>query len=102
LNEDVFGTTASIPENDKEDSPPKLGEDRMLPKMRKQWTHREIEAMKEAVAGDCEVVMELEEPLGMVGLGIRLEKNFGIDQLGMFFLFLLHHLRSRTHMSCCR
>ena len=42
--------------------------------------HREIEAMKEAVAGDREVV--LEHP-GMVRLGIRLEK--GSDRLRMSF-----------------
>jgi hypothetical protein len=48
--------------------------------------HREIEAMKEAAAGDQEVALELEEHPGMVGLGIRLEKGLvGSDRLGMFF-----------------
>jgi hypothetical protein len=34
--------------------PPKLGEDRMPPKMGKRWIHREVETMKEAVASDRE------------------------------------------------
>ena len=40
-----------ISDNDKDDSPQKLGEDRMPPKMRKQWMHRGVGAMEEAVAG---------------------------------------------------
>ena len=65
----------------------------MPPKMRKQWIHREIEAMKEA-AGDREVALELEERPGtrMVGLEIRLEKT--LDRLGM--LFFLYDFRSGT------
>ena len=58
----------------------------MPPKMRKRWMHREIEAMKEAVADDQEAMLELEEHPGMVGLGIRLEK--GPDRLGMFLFYL--------------
>ena len=50
--------------------------------MRKWWMHREIEAMKEAVAGDREVAPEVEEHPWMVGPGIRLEKSSG--RLGMF------------------
>jgi hypothetical protein len=38
---------------------------------------REFDAMKEAVAGGREVALELEEHLGMVGLGIRLERSLG-------------------------
>ena len=59
----------------------------MPPKMRKRWMHREVEAMKEAVASDREVVMQLEEPPGMVRLGIRFKESSGTDQLGMFSLF---------------
>jgi len=71
----------------------------MPPKMRKQWMHREIEAMKEAVAGDREVAPELEERPGtrMVGLEIRLEKT--LDRLGM--LFFLYDFRSGTYTNCC-
>jgi hypothetical protein len=55
--------------------------------MYKWWMHREIEVMKEAVAGDREVAPELEEHPG-----IRLEKSS--DRLSMFFF--LHNLRSET------
>ena len=49
--------------------------------------HREFDAVKEAAASDREVALELEEHLGMVGLGIHLEKGLEVsDQLGMFFL----------------
>ena len=42
--------------------------------------------MKEAVAGDQEVALKLEEDLGMVGLVSRLEKGLGSSvQFGMFF-----------------
>jgi len=37
--------------------------------------HHEVEAMKEVVASNREVVMELEEHPGMLELGIRLEKS---------------------------
>ena len=54
--------------------------------MRKPWMHRKIEGMKEAVAGDQKVALELEEHPGMVGLGTRLEKGLvGSDQLGLLF-----------------
>ena len=67
----------TISDNDKDDSPPKLGEGGM---------HREFDAMKEAVAGDQEVALKLEEDLGMVGLVSRLEKGLGSSvQFGMFF-----------------
>jgi len=85
LSSELRPPDPTISENDKDDSPPKLGEDRMPPKMRKRWMHREIEAMKEAVADDREVALELEEHPGMVGLGIRLEK--GSDLFGIFFFF---------------
>ena len=55
--------------------------------------HRNIEAMKKAVAGDREVALELEEDPGMVGLGIRLEKT--LDRLGMLFFSL--RFRSGTY-----
>ena len=55
---------------------PKLGEERMLPKMRKWWMHCEIGVMKEAVAGNREVAPELEERPGSVGPGIHLEKSW--------------------------
>ena len=52
--------------------------------------HREFVAMKEAVAGDREVALELEEHLGMVGHGIRLEKVWGF-RIGWvcFFFFTI-------------
>ena len=55
--------------------------------MRKWWMHREIKAMREAVAGDREVALELEHP----GMEIRLEKGLvGSDRLGVvFFLFTI-------------
>ena len=84
LSLELWPPDPTISENDKDDSPPKMGEDRMPPKMRKRWMHREIGAMKEAVAGDREIV--LEHP-GMVGLGICLEK--GPDRLRMFFFFTI-------------
>lgn len=60
--------------------------------------HREFDTMKEAVAGDREVAPELEEHLGMVGLGIRLEKGLGVsDRLGMFFF----SLRFGIPINCC-
>ena len=93
-NGTIFGCAAyNIRELQRRHSPPKPGEDRMPPKMRKQWIHREIEAMKEA-AGDREVALELEERPGtrMVGLEIRLEKT--LDRLGM--LFFLYDFRSGT------
>jgi hypothetical protein len=68
LSSELRPPDADISENDKDDPPPKLGEDRMPPKMRKRWMHREVEAMEEAVASDREVVIQLEEPPGM-GLG---------------------------------
>jgi len=65
------------------DSPPKLGRDKIPPKMRKLQIHREIEAMAEAVAGNREVALELEKHPGMVGLEICLEKGLvGSDWLG--------------------
>lgn len=91
LSSDLRPPDPIISENNKDESAPKLGEDRMPPKMRKRWMHREVEAMKEAVTSDQEVVMELEEHPSMVGLGIRLEK--GSNRLGMFFfLFVLFYL----------
>ena len=59
--------------------------------------HREIEAMKEAVAGYREVALELEEHPGMVELGIRLEKI--LDLLGM--LFFIYDFRSGTYTNYC-
>jgi hypothetical protein len=76
----------TMSKNDSDGSLPKLGQDTMSPKMRKRWMHREIEAVKEAVAGDQEVALELEEHPGMVGLVIRLKKGLvGSDWLGVFF-----------------
>ena len=49
----------------------------MPPKMRKRLMHREIEAVKEAVASDREVVMQLHKLPRMAGLGIRLDKSSG-------------------------
>ena len=78
-------------DNDKDDSPPKLGKDRM---------HRQFNAVKEAVAVDREVALELEEHLGMVGFGIRLGKGLGGSvRLGMFFV--RHDLHSGIHANCC-
>jgi len=48
--------------------------------------HHKVEAMKEAVASNREMLMELEEHPRMVELGIRLEKS--TDQLGKFFGFV--------------
>ena len=63
-----------------------MDQDTRPPKMRKPWMHREIEGMKEAVAGDQKVALELEEHPGMVGLGTRLEKGLvGSDQSGLLF-----------------
>ena len=45
--------------------------------------HHKVEAMKEAVASNREVVMELEEHPGMVELRIRLETS--MDQLDKCF-----------------
>ena len=91
LSSELRPSDATISENDK-DSPPKLGEDRMMPKLRKRWMHRQTHEMKEAVAEDREVAPELEEHPGMVGLEIRLEKGLrGSDRLGTFFS--LHQLR---------
>ena len=46
--------------------------------------------MKEAVAGDQEVALELEEHLGMVELGIRLENGLGgLVWSGMFFFITI-------------
>jgi hypothetical protein len=76
-NGTIFGADPTISENNKDDSPLKLGKGRMPPKMRKRWMHREIEAMKEAVVSNREVVMQLEKPPSMVGLRIWLEKSPG-------------------------
>jgi len=62
--------------------------------------HREFDAMKEAVAGDQEVALELEEHLGMVGLGIRLEKGLGV-RFGSVCFFFRHDLHSGIHANCC-
>ena len=43
--------------------------------------------MEEAVASDREVVMQLEEPPGMVGLGIRLKESSGRISWVCFFSF---------------
>ena len=40
LSSELRPSDATISENDK-DSPPKLGEDRMMPKLRKRWMHRQ-------------------------------------------------------------
>jgi len=80
LSSELRPPDPTLLENDKGHPPPKLGEDRMPPKMRKRWMHYEVEAMKEAVARNREVAMELEEYPGVVELGIRLEKS--ADQLG--------------------
>lgn len=78
-----------VSENDN-NLPPTPGEDKALPKMRKRRMHREIEA----VAGDREVAMVLEEHPGMVRLEVRLERGLvGSDQLGVFFLFAICALR---------
>jgi hypothetical protein len=50
----------------------------MPPRMCKRWMLRELKAMRELVTS-----LGLEEPPGMVGLGIRLEN--GSTQLGRFF-----------------
>ena len=60
--------------------------------------HREVEAMEEAVASDREVVMQLEEPPGMVGLGIRLKESSG----RISWVFFLHDLWSGTHANWYR
>ena len=53
--------------------------------MRKRRMHRDIEAMREAGAGDREVALELEEHPGIVGLDILLERDLvGSDRLGVF------------------
>ena len=58
---------------------------------------REVEVMKETVAGDQEVALELEEHPGMVGPGIRLEK------CSDWVCFFFYDLRSGTQMNCwCR
>ena len=72
-----------ISENDEDDLAPKLGEDRMPPKIRKWWMYCKIEVMKDAVMGNREVAPRLEEHPRMVCPGIRLEKSS--DRLGMFF-----------------
>ena len=56
--------------------------------------------MKEAVASNREVVMELEEHPGMVELRIRLEKS--TDQLGKFFLALFFFMILGLSANCCR
>jgi hypothetical protein len=93
LSSELRPPDPTISENDKDDSPPKLGEDRMPPKMRKRWMHREIEAMKEAVAGDREVVLELEEHPGMVGLGFAWRRL----RIGWVCFFFLYDFRSGTY-----
>ena len=51
------------------------------------------------MAGDREVVLELEEYPGMVGLGICMKKGLGcLDRLGTFIF--LHDLRSGAHANC--
>ena len=90
LSSELRPLDPTISENDKDDSPPKLGEDRMLPKMHKRWMHHEL---------DREVVMQLEKPPRMMGLGIRPEKSSGDRSFGYFFL--LHDLRFGTHANCC-
>ena len=63
--------------------------------------HREIEAMKEAVAGDQKVALELEQHPGMVGLGDSLGEGFdGFGSVGCVFFFV-HNLRSGTDANCC-
>jgi len=53
--------------------------------------------MKEAVASNQEMLMELEEHPRMVELGIRLEKS--TDQLGKFFGFVfLYDLGTRCEL----
>jgi len=88
LSSELRPPDPTISENDSDGSPPKLGEDRMLPKMRKRQMHREIEAMR-AVAGHRDVALELEEHPGMVG-SVRLR-----------VFFLVHNLRSGTDANCC-
>ena len=90
LSSELRPLDPTISENDKDDSPPKLGEDRMLPKMHKRWMHHEL---------DREVVIQLEKPLRVMGLGIRPEKSSGDRSFGYFFL--LHDLRFGTHANCC-
>jgi hypothetical protein len=99
LSSELRPPDPTISENE-DDSLPKLGEDRMPPKMRKRWMHREIEAMKESVADDREAVLELEEHPGMVGLGIRLEKTS--DRLGMFVFFFTIFALGLTRNCCYR
>ena len=55
----------------------------MLPKMHKRWMHREL---------DREVVMQLEKPPRMMGLGIRPEKSSGDRSFGYFFFFTIYAL----------
>ena len=86
-----------ISENDEDDLAPKLGEDRMPPKMRKWWMYCKIEVMKNVVTGNREVAPGLEEHPRMVGPGIRLEKSS--DRLGMFFFPSQFALRDSNELS---
>jgi hypothetical protein len=87
----------TLSESDRGRPLPKLGEDRVPPKMRKRRMHREVEAMKEAVGNSREAAVELEEHPGTVELGIRLEKS--TDQLGKFFgLVFLYDLGTQCEM----
>jgi len=75
LSSELRPPDPTISESDEGDLASKLGENRMTPKMRKWWTHRGIEAMKEAVTDNREVAPESEEHPGMVGPGIHSEKS---------------------------
>jgi len=69
LSWELWPPDLTIPENGEDALAPKLDEDQMPPKMRKWWMHHGIEAMKEAVAGNWEVALELEAHPGMWDMG---------------------------------
>ena len=68
----------SITENNRDS--PKIKEDRMPPKVRKRWMHREVHAMKGIGLSDQEREKDL-----LVELGIRLEVTNQLGKASLLF-----------------
>ena len=81
--------TLSVTENNRDLL--QMKEDKMPPKMRKRWMHREVQAMKGIGLSDQE-----REKDWLVGLGIRLEVT---NRLGRALLFIRGFLW--THAYIC-
>ena len=77
--------------------PPKLGEDRMLLKMRKRWMHGEIERLWRAI----EILRwSWRNILGWWDLGFAWREGLG-GFVSVGCVFFVHNLRSGTDVNCC-